>query len=125
MQPFFSNARSKAGENHINLSDTRRATLAARAHLIMRARHDLLVAAGGGWRAPGATGFCAAPPYPRCGKSTPPQIRLKQALSRATPVPKTPTQLIEISDTLKENQVPCDKPGLFAWIEGHMERQEP
>jgi hypothetical protein len=45
MQPLFSNARSKAAKNHIKLSDTRRATLAWLALLIMRARHDLLVAA--------------------------------------------------------------------------------
>jgi hypothetical protein len=45
MQPLFSNARSKAAENHVKLSDTRRATLAWLALLIMRARHDLLVAA--------------------------------------------------------------------------------
>jgi hypothetical protein len=38
MQPLFSNARSKAAENHIKLSDTRRATLAWLALLIMRAR---------------------------------------------------------------------------------------
>lgn len=45
MQPLFSNAPSKAAENHIKLSDTRRATLAWLALLIMRNRHDLLVAA--------------------------------------------------------------------------------
>jgi hypothetical protein len=37
MQPLFSNTRSKAAENHIKLSDTRRATLAWLALLIMRA----------------------------------------------------------------------------------------
>ena len=37
MQPLFSNARSKAVENHIKLSDTRRETLAWLALLIMRA----------------------------------------------------------------------------------------
>lgn len=60
MQPLFSNALSKAGENRIKLSDTRRATLAWLALLIMRARHDLLAAVGSSWREPGANGFRAA-----------------------------------------------------------------
>lgn len=50
MQSFFSNALSKAVENHIGLSDTRRARLAWLALLIMRAGTICL------WRlaAPGA-----------------------------------------------------------------------
>jgi hypothetical protein len=86
MQPFFSNARSKAEENHINLSDTRRATLASRPHLNMRARHDLFVAAGGGWRAPGASGFCAAPSI-RVAENL---RRRKSASSKRFPEPPCP-----------------------------------